>query len=161
MTNQQHPRYPHPFEWHNSMPRDIALEGFPYERFATVGDIAQLTDDWFNTPMDKRTVMWGEHDLHVMFAPHADEDTRKTRVILTDEEFEANYLELPADMPAWALEWIAGTLLTTAKRESHYGKRSGYRDAQRDVLGALGLPPFIEQDIERLQERLDTLEGKL
>jgi len=101
------------------------IPDFDYDSYPTVGDVAKL--DIYDG--------WEGYYLRVM--PHTD---RTDVVIVTDEEYEDELFELPAEMPSWVLEWIAYVYKETRADTERWATQYGRECAQQDMLKALGLP---------------------
>jgi hypothetical protein len=120
------------------------IPDFDYDSYPTVGDVAKL--DIYDG--------WDGYYLRVM--PHTD---RTDVVIVTDEEYEDELFELPAEMPSWVLEWIAYVYKETRRDTERWAEKFGRRSAQQDMLKALGLPRYFPREVERLEARVDKLEN--
>lgn len=119
------------------------IDSVDTEKYPTVGDVAKLST----------TEGWDGFYVRVM--PH---DTYEDVVVLTDEEYEENIMEIPADMPSWVLEWFAYLHKKTYQSSKEAGEAYGFRRAQTLMRRALGLPSYIGDDLEKLEARVDKLE---
>jgi hypothetical protein len=140
--------------------RASEIPDFDYESYPTVGDVANLTELNHKTPsrIDEQgkplPEEWDGYYLRVM--PHS---SRADVVIVTDEEYEDELFELPAEMPSWVLEWIAYVYKETRRDTERWAEKFGRRSAQQDMLKALGLPRYFPREVERLEARVDKLEN--